>query len=72
MANSTGGDLSSRVAEVTQRASSDRARYNEEIAGLQALLEEYQERETDDSQVSALRETNALVGLFLMTHGLYI
>jgi chromosome segregation ATPase len=45
VASSTAGDLPARVAEFAQRASSDRARYNDEIAKLQHLLEQYRTRE---------------------------
>jgi len=40
VASSSAGDLSARVAEVAQRASTDRARFNEEIVKLQHLLDE--------------------------------
>lgn len=45
VASSTAGDLPARVAEFAQRASSDRARYNDEITKLQDLLEQYRTRE---------------------------
>lgn len=45
VANSSGGDLISRVAEVAQRASTDRIRYEAEINKLQELLEISQARE---------------------------
>jgi hypothetical protein len=45
VANNNGGDLTSRVAEVAQRASTDRVRYEAEINKLQELLEETRARE---------------------------
>ena len=41
MANHSGGDLFSRVAEAAQRAANDKAQYTEEIAQLQDTIEKY-------------------------------
>ncbi|KAJ7783014.1 hypothetical protein B0H16DRAFT_1671164 [Mycena metata] len=54
------GDLSSRVAEVANRAATDRARFTEEIARLQDLLEEARRGETKAAdEVDRLRESLA-------------
>ena len=52
VASSTAGDLPARVADFAQRASSDRARYNDEITKLQHLLEQYRTRENLSSDGS--------------------
>jgi CAP-Gly domain-containing linker protein 1 len=72
VASSTAGDLPARVAEFAQRVSSDRARYNDEIAKLQDLLEQYRTRENtlpadgpsvlrDQDIVGSLEVENAMV-----------
>ncbi|KAJ7132877.1 hypothetical protein C8R43DRAFT_1023761 [Mycena crocata] len=54
------GDLPSRVAQVANRASTDRLRYTDEIAKLQDLLEEARRAETDASEeVERLRQALA-------------
>ena len=70
VASSTAGDLPARVAEFAQRASSERARYNDEIAKLQHLLEQYRTREDslnnsssrEQEIIKALEDENAMVG----------
>ncbi|KAJ7045398.1 hypothetical protein C8F04DRAFT_1388040 [Mycena alexandri] len=54
------GDLSSRVAEVANRAATDRVRFTEEIAKLQDLLEEARRGESEAAEeVDRLRESLA-------------
>ncbi|KAG6868926.1 hypothetical protein C0993_007700 [Termitomyces sp. T159_Od127] len=45
VANSSGGDLFSRVAEAAQRAANDKAEYTKEIAQLQETIEQYRASE---------------------------
>ncbi|GLB37166.1 hypothetical protein LshimejAT787_0402170 [Lyophyllum shimeji] len=67
VANSTGGDLSSRVAEATRRAANDKARYMAEIAQLQDSLEQYRAREQasvgaiSNTQTSELKQENMVL-----------
>jgi hypothetical protein len=68
VASSTAGDLPARVAEFAQRASSDRARYNDEITKLQHLLEQYRTRETlpsgnNSSSISREQDTIKTLGV---------
>lgn len=58
--NDEEGDLSSRVAQVANRASTDRLRFTDEIAKLQDLLEEARRGETEASeQVETFRRALA-------------
>ena len=77
VASSTAGDLPARVAEFAQRASSDRARYSDEITKLQHLLEHYRTRENvasdngspisrDHDLIKALELENATVSLLVI------
>ncbi|KAF5385794.1 hypothetical protein D9615_002454 [Tricholomella constricta] len=65
VANSTGGDLSYRVAEAAQRAANDKVRYMEEITKLQDSLEQYRAREqmavSAGSEISEVRRENTLL-----------
>ncbi|KAJ7497179.1 hypothetical protein FB451DRAFT_1075615 [Mycena latifolia] len=58
--NDEAGDLSSRVAQVANRASTDRLRFTDEIAKLQDVLEESRRAEAEASeQVEKLRHALA-------------
>lgn len=65
MANHSGGDLFSRVAEAAQRAANDKAQYTQEIAQLQDTLEQYRASASTsvkgDDEVKELKRENISV-----------
>ncbi|KAG6865848.1 hypothetical protein C0991_011180 [Blastosporella zonata] len=69
VANSSGGDLSSRVAEAAQRAANDKAQYMQEIAELQDSIERYRAQDKSasltDDQITDLKQENVSVSTLL-------